>query len=65
MEALSLPPRPTTATTSTSLPNNCASSSSGLDLPRKLHQTSNDSLVKVVSTPLVSTLMASQYNQGL
>ncbi|XP_065894224.1 uncharacterized protein [Dysidea avara] len=63
MEALSLPPRPTTTTTSTSLPNNCASSSSGLDLPRKLHQTSNDSLVKVVSTPLVSTLMASQYNQ--
>ena len=65
MEALNLPPS-TTTTAITSLPNTGITPSSGSCYSTTLQQTSNNSSVRVVSTPVVSSIpTVSQHNQGL
>ncbi|XP_065894137.1 uncharacterized protein [Dysidea avara] len=63
LEALCSPP-PTTTTTNTLLPNNGVNSSSGSHHPITLHQTSNNSSLRVEPTPVVSTSTPSQPNQS-
>ncbi|XP_065894103.1 uncharacterized protein [Dysidea avara] len=55
---------PTTTTTCVSLPSNGISSSSGSHHPKTLHQTSNDSSVRVGSTAVVSSGKTSQTRKG-
>ncbi|XP_065894258.1 uncharacterized protein [Dysidea avara] len=51
-----IPPQPTTTATNKSLGMNGITSSSGSHHLTTLHQTSNDSSVRIASTPVVSTL---------